>query len=101
MPATELNMNLDQAEALARMEETQPDYTRTVLCDSGYGELAEQWLDAASAFETATEETERSGANSLDPSTMRAYARMLVSWSRISQLREQAMGRIERLTHPG
>ncbi len=94
-------MNLDQAQALARMEETQPDYTRAVLCDSGYGELADQWLDAASAFDNATEETERSGASSLSQTTMRAYARMCVSWSRINQLREQAMGRIERLTHPG
>jgi hypothetical protein len=94
-------MNLTQAQALARMEETQPDYTRTVLCDSGYGDLAEQWLDAASAFETATDETQRSGADKVSQHTMRAYARMCVSWSRISQLREQAMGRIERLTRPG
>ena len=94
-------MDLTQAKALARMEETLPDYTRMVLRDSGYGELAEQWLDDASAFETATVETQRSGADKVSQATMRAYARMCVSWSRISQLREQAMGRIERLTHPG
>ena len=93
-------MALNRAQALARMEQGQPDYICNVLQDSGYGELADQWLTATSEFQTAarqsrTAELQEQESNS---SVVRAYARMCVSWSRITQLRDQAMGRVERST---
>lgn len=93
-------MDLNQAQALARMEESQPDYNCTVLQDSGYGDLATQWLTATSEFQTAARQSHAADLQEHDASAtvVRAYARMCVCWSRITQLRDQALGRIERMT---
>lgn len=94
-------MDLNQAQALARMEESQPDYTRTVLQDSGYGDLAEQWMTATNEFETAARQSHTADLQEpvVSATVVRAYARMCVSWSRITQLRDQALGSVERLSH--
>lgn len=93
-------MDLNQAQALARMEESQPDYICTVLQDSGYGDLADQWLIATSEFQTAAHQSRTADPQEQESSAtvVRAYARMCVSWSRITQLRDQAMGSVERQT---
>lgn len=94
-------MDLNQAQALARMEESQPDYICTVLQDSGYGELADQWLTATSEFQSAARQPHTADLQEHETSStvVRAYARMCVSWSRITQLRDQALGRVERMNH--
>ena len=50
-------MDLHQAQALARIEEGQPDNICTVLQDSGYGDLAGQWLTATREFQTAARQS--------------------------------------------
>lgn len=92
-------MDLQQAHALARMDESRPDYTEAVLQASGFGELAEQWLTAADEFQSVAR-AQHGPEEELGAGVVRAYARMCVSWSRITQLREQAQVSIERLTHP-
>ena len=94
-------MDINQAQALARMEESQPDYIRTVLQDSGYGDLAEQWMTATNEFETVARQSrgEDLSEPGLSATVVRAYARMCVSWSRITQLRDQALGSVEQLRH--
>lgn len=94
-------MDLQQARALALIEEHRRDDACITLHDSGYGDLADQWLQASSEFETVAR-------NRLEPATLegmeapvntdvlRAYARMCMSWSRIVQLRDQALGWMER-----
>lgn len=93
-------MDLNQAQALARMQEGEPDYTCSVLQDSGYGDLAEQWRTATSEFHNAAQQSHTADPPQQDSmaSVVRAYARMCVSWSRITQLRDQALGSVERLT---
>lgn len=97
-------MEIQQAQALAQLKENQPDSVRSVLYDSGYGDLADQWLLATSEFETAAHKVVQPAAEAVEDDepastdVLRAYARMCLSWSRISQLREQALGCIERPT---
>lgn len=96
-----MTMDLQQAQALALMEESRPDTVRTTLHDSGYGALADDWLRASSDFETVARQQLAPASLAADeapPNTdvLRAYARMCMSWSRISQLRDQALGWIER-----
>lgn len=93
-------MDYRQAQALAQLEEGRPDAVRAILYDSGYGELAEQWLMAAHEFEAAARSsvvpaTEADDETPVSTEVLRAYARMCLSWSRISQLRDQAQGCIE------
>jgi len=92
-------MDLSQARALAMMEEGQREYTRNVLHDSGYGELADQWLTAESEFESVAKQTPEEDMvdREVRSNVVRAYARRCVSWARISQLRDQAVGQIETL----
>ncbi len=94
-------MDLNQAQALALIEESRPDAVRATLHDSGYGELADQWLQDSSNFETVARTSMAPAAlEGMDPAVntdvLRAYARMCLSWSRINQLREQALGWMER-----
>lgn len=95
-------MDLYQAEALARVDEREPDYTKAVLHESGYGALADQWLDDASEFQTVVRQTRAPESHEHEASArvVRAYARMCVSWSRITQLRDQAVASAERMRHP-
>lgn len=94
-------MDLHQAQALALIEESRPDSVRATLRDSGYGELAEQWLQASNEFESVARSTMAPArVDGTEPpmntDVLRAYARMCMSWSRISQLRDQALGWMER-----
>jgi hypothetical protein len=93
-------MELSQARALAMMEEGQREYTRNVLHDSGYGDLAEQWLTAETEFEIVAKQTPEEDMvdREVRSNVVRAYARRCVSWARISQLRDQAVGQIETLS---
>jgi hypothetical protein len=93
-------MELSQARALAMMEEGRREYTRNVLHDSGYGDLAEQWLTAESEFEIVAKQTPEEDMvdREVRSNVVRAYARRCVSWARISQLRDQAVGQIETLS---
>ncbi len=95
-------MDYEQAQALAQLEEHRPEVTRSILYDSGYGDLADQWLTASSEFEVAAREAGSPGPSlhdggAISTDVLRAYARMCLSWSRISRLREQAQGCIERV----
>jgi hypothetical protein len=97
----EQEMDLHQARALALIEESRPESVCATLCDSGYGDLAEQWLQASNEFETvARSSMAPAGLGGLEQpvntDVLRAYARMCMSWSRISQLRDQALGWMER-----
>lgn len=94
-------MDLYQAQALALIEESQPDTACATLHDSGYGELAEHWLRASSDFESAARGSlapaSLAGMDQVvNTDVLRAYARMCLCWSRISQLRDQALGWMER-----
>lgn len=94
-------MDLHQAQALALIEESRPDSVRAALLDSGYGDLADQWLQASSEFETVARSSLAPAAldgmdQPVNTDVLRAYARMCLSWSRISRLREQALGWMER-----
>jgi hypothetical protein len=94
-------MDLHQAQALALIEEHRPEDTRATLRDSGYGELAEQWMLASSEFETVARSRLQPAAldgmdTPMNTDVLRAYARMCMSWSRIVQLRDQALGWMER-----
>lgn len=97
-------MDLDPAKALAlaRMDERRPDYTRAVLHDSGFGDLADQWLNDASAFQhiVRQERPPEQPEQEVSARVVRAYARMCVSWSRITQLRDQAVVSTERMSQP-
>ncbi|KQP18049.1 hypothetical protein ASF43_09345 [Pseudorhodoferax sp. Leaf267] len=86
---------------MASMEESRPDDIKTVLQDSGYGELADQWLSATSEFQTVAQQPLAADlkVQEVSDDMVRAYARMCVSWSRISQLRDQAMGSVEHLSY--
>lgn len=93
-------MDYAQAQALSQLEEHQPDVARAILYDSGYGDLADQWLMASSEFESAARDAAAPGPSlhdggAVSNDVLRAYARMCLSWSRISRLREQAQGCIE------
>ncbi len=92
-------MELHQAQAIATVEEGQPDHTREVLRSTGYGDLADQWLHAAKEFETMASRTPEKDLHDRDirSNVVRAYARRCVTWARITQLRDQALGRIESL----
>ncbi|KQP43330.1 hypothetical protein [Pseudorhodoferax sp. Leaf274] len=94
-------MELQQAQALALIEEHRPDDARLTLRNSGYGDLADQWMQASSEFETvARSRLEPAALDGMDApvstDVLRAYARMCMSWSRIVQLRDQAVGWMER-----
>lgn len=94
-------MDMHQATALALIEESRPETARATLYDSGYGDLADQWLQASSDFETVARSRMAPAAlratdEPVNTEVLRAYARMCMSWSRISQLREQAQGWMER-----
>lgn len=95
-------MDINDAQALARMVESEPDSVRSILYDSGYGDLADQWLTATSEFEAVARSSMVRLAPAAEDETpvsadvLRAYARMCLSWSRINQLRDQALGSIER-----
>ena len=95
-------MELHQAEALATVEEGQPDHTTKVLHSTGYGELADQWITAAAEFDTVARETREHDMHEREvrSSVVRAYARRCVTWARITQLRDQALGRIESIRQP-
>ena len=94
-------MDLHQAQALALIEEHRRDDACIALHDSGYGDLADQWLQASSEFEmVARNRLEPAAMDGMDApvstDVLRAYARMCMSWSRILQLRDQALGWMER-----
>lgn len=94
-------MQLQHAQALALIHEHRPEDTRAALRNSGYGELADQWLLASREFETvARTRLEPATLEGMDgpvsTEVLRAYARMCMSWSRIVQLRDQAVGWMER-----
>lgn len=94
-------MDVRHAPALALIEESRPETVRATLYDSGYGDLADQWLQASSDFESlARNQLAPASIDGMDgpvnTDVLRAYARMCLSWSRISQLRDQALGWMER-----
>ena len=94
-------MELHQAEALATVEEGQPDYTTKVLHSTGYGELADQWVSAAAEFDSVARDTPEQDMHerAVRSNVVRAYAKRCVTWARITQLRDQALGRIESIRH--
>ncbi|MFT3717581.1 hypothetical protein [Pseudorhodoferax sp.] len=96
-------MDVAQARTLAELEQNRPDAVCAILHDSGYGELADDWQAASSAFETAAEGCHAVASSAaedpiVDAGVLRAYARLCLSWWPIARLREEARACIE---HPG
>lgn len=93
-------MDLQQARALALIDERHPEYVQRALCESGYGPLAEQWRRASQAFaDVSGSELPAASVEPLEQpvntQVVRAYARMCMSWAPIGQLRDQALAWIE------
>ncbi len=89
--------DLRHMQALALMQENDPESTRMALCESGFGMLADEWIDATQEFSRVARHAERSLGEDelLGTHVVRAYARRCVTWARISQLRDQARRSVE------
>lgn len=85
-------MDEAKAQQLSRLEPDEPDGVCRTLRDSGYGELADEWIDSCLAFEQhAADQREL-----LSKGGLQAYARMKLCWYKILQVRDQALQLLER-----
>ena len=95
----QLPITLRHIQALALIQEDQPEHAREVLQDSGFGTLAEDWLQASQEFSRVASqpdvESDDIPNDTMRSHVVRAYALRCVSWARISQLRDQARRSIE------
>lgn len=86
-------MDTARAKALSAARRDRPAETCDHLRESGFGDLAEEWMTARQAFSSQFEDEKET---EVSPAALRAYARMSMSWFRIAQLKEQAIRFLER-----
>lgn len=86
-------MDVVRAKALSATRRDRPAETCDHLRESGFGDLADEWMTARQAFSSQLgDENDKE----VSPAALRAYARMSMSWFRIAQLKEQAIRFLER-----
>ena len=91
----ESNMDKATSQQLASMQAHEFNAACDVLRDSGFGELADDWIASRQEFEAERKLSPIDVSGAL----LQAYARMRMSWFKISQLRDAARQRLERRDH--
>ncbi|WP_326540447.1 hypothetical protein [Pseudorhodoferax sp.] len=89
---------MDEADTqrLSKMQAHEPIATCKALRDSGFADLADDWMASRTAFEAQRKQSPVEVPGSL----LQAHARMRMCWFKISQLKEAALRRLDHRDHP-
>ncbi|GHD03517.1 hypothetical protein GCM10007320_63700 [Pseudorhodoferax aquiterrae] len=88
---------MDKAETqrLSEMQAHEPTATCKALRDSGFADLAEDWIASRNEFEAQRKQSPVEVPGTL----LQAYARMRMCWFKIGQLKEAALRRLDHRDH--